>query len=438
MVAKKRLLAGLASLAVMGIALAGCGSSTNNSEGNGETSSNEKITLTYMHRLPDSEGMTTVDEIIKGWNDSHPNIQVKATKFNGKAAEMSKKLQTDVEAGNDPDLAQLGYAEIPEAYTNGLLQDVTQYAKQYEKDFASGPFSLMQVNGKYYGLPQDTGPLVYFYNKTEFDKLGLKVPTTQDELIATAKKAAESGKQILALEPDEAANMLSGLSGAAGGWYKVEDNKWVVNTDTKGSKAVAKVYQELLDAKALNTNPRWDPSFDASLQKGELIGTIGAGWEAPLIMSSIGDSGKGQWQVAQLGDWFDNGGKTGPDGGSGVVVMKNSKHPKEAMEFLDWFNTQVEGLISQGLVVAAKSDEAKTLSTWSEYFGGQDIMKEFITANDNMGDFTYIPGYSAVGTAMNEAAAKAADGSGKVSDIFSAAQTTSIDSLKSKNLSVKE
>lgn len=37
MVAKKRLLAGLASLTVMGIALAGCGSSTNNSSGTPKT-----------------------------------------------------------------------------------------------------------------------------------------------------------------------------------------------------------------------------------------------------------------------------------------------------------------------------------------------------------------------------------------------------------------
>ena len=46
-------------------------------------------------------------------------------------------------------------------------------------------------------------------------------------------------------------------------------------------------------------------------------------------------------------------------------------------------------------------------------------MKEFKTANDNMGDFTYMPGFSAVAAAMmNETAAKAADGSAKVADVF--------------------
>ena len=135
------------------------------------------------------------------------------------------------------------------------------------------------------------------------------------------------------------------------------------------------------------------------------MGTVAAAWEAPLFMTSSGGTGSGEWQVAQLGDWFGNAGKTGPDGGSAVAVLKNSKHPKEAMEFLDWFNTQVPDLVSQGLVPAATTEDAETPSEWSTFFGGQDIMKEFKTANNNMGDFTYMPGFSAVAAKMNETAA---------------------------------
>lgn len=156
MVAKKRLLAGLASLTVMGIALAGCGSSANNSS---NTPKDEKVTITYMHRLPDKEGMTLVNDIVAKWNKDNPNIQVKATKFDGAAQDMIKKLATDVKAGAAPDLAQVGYAELPEVFNQGLLQDVTEEAAKYKDHFAEGPFSMMQIGGKAYGLPQDTGPL---------------------------------------------------------------------------------------------------------------------------------------------------------------------------------------------------------------------------------------------------------------------------------------
>lgn len=434
----KGLMTGAAAVAAMCMALSGCGGSASGGASSSGGSSGGKVEITYIHRLPDKSGMTSVEQIVSRWNKENPDIQVKAIHFNGNASDLIKKLETDVKAGNAPDLAQAGYAEIPELFTKGILEDVTAEAEQYKGNFAEGPYANMGIGGKTFGLPQDTGPLVYYYNKAEFDKLGIGVPKTQDELIASAKKAAAQGKYIMSFQADEAGNMLSGLAGASAPWYTVENDAWKVDTLTKGSQSVAKVYQQLLDDKAATTNPRWDPSFDASLQKGELIGTIGAAWEAPLLMDSMADKGKGDWRVAQLGDWFDNGEKTGPDGGSGVVALKGIKHKAEAMKFLDWFNTQIDDLTSQGLVVAATTGAAKTPASWSEFYGGQDVMKEFATANDNLAGFSYIPGFSAVGTAMKEKAADAADGKAKVEDVFDAAQTASVDTLKDYGLSVAQ
>lgn len=437
----KGLMAGAAAVAAACMALSGCGGASSggsSSSSSGSVSNGGKVEITYIHRLPDKSGMTSVEQIVSRWNKENPNIQVKPIHFNGNASDLIKKLETDVKAGNAPDLAQAGYSEIPELFTKGLLGDVTAEADQYKGDFAEGPYGNMTIGGKTFGLPQDTGPLVYYYNKTEFDKLGINVPKTQGELLESAKKAAAQGKYIMSFQADEAGNMLSGLAGASDPWYTIEGDAWKVDTQTSGSKAVAKVYQQLLDDKAATTNPRWDPSFDASLQKGELIGTIGAAWEAPLLMDSMADKGKGDWRVAQIGDWFDNGEKTGPDGGSGVVALKGIKHKAEAMKFLDWFNTQIDDLTSQGLVVAATTGSAKTPASWSEFYGGQDVMAEFAAANGNLASFSYIPGFSAVGTAMKEKAADAADGKAKVETIFDVAQTASVDTLKDYGLSVAQ
>lgn len=437
----KGLMAGAAAVAAACMALSGCGGASSggsSSSSSGSVSNGGKVEITYIHRLPDKSGMTSVEQIVSRWNKENPNIQVKPIHFNGNASDLIKKLETDVKAGNAPDLAQAGYSEIPELFTKGLLGDVTAEADQYKGDFAEGPYGNMTIGGKTFGLPQDTGPLVYYYNKTEFDKLGISVPKTQGELLESAKKAAAQGKYIMSFQADEAGNMLSGLAGASDPWYTIEGDAWKVDTQTSGSKAVAKVYQQLLDDKSATTNPRWDPSFDASLQKGELIGTIGAAWEAPLLMDSMADKGKGDWRVAQIGDWFDNGEKTGPDGGSGVVALKGIKHKAEAMKFLDWFNTQIDDLTSQGLVVAATTGSAKTPASWSEFYGGQDVMAEFAAANGNLASFSYIPGFSAVGTAMKEKAADAADGKAKVETIFDVAQTASVDTLKDYGLSVAQ
>ena len=69
--------------------------------------------------------------------------------------------------------------------------------RKYKDDFASGPFALMQVDGKTYGLPQDTGPLTYFYNAAEFEKLGItEMPKTADELIADRQEDRCRHRQV--------------------------------------------------------------------------------------------------------------------------------------------------------------------------------------------------------------------------------------------------
>ncbi|WP_225872071.1 type 2 periplasmic-binding domain-containing protein [Scrofimicrobium canadense] len=194
----------------------------------------------------------------------------------------------------------------------------------------------------------------------------------------------------------------------------------------------------MLDDKTVVSLERWGEAFSKALVDQQLIGTIGAAWEAPLLMDTMaGTANDGQWAVAQIPD-FGAGALTGPDGGSGVAVMKGCAFPEQAMEFNNWFNTQIDDLVSQGLVVAARGD-VKTPEALQKFYGGQDIYGELATANANMtADFGYMPFFSAVGAQMMEAAAAAGSGSGSVADVFTVAQDTSVQVLKDNGLPVAE
>lgn len=171
---------------------------------------------------------------------------------------------------------------------------------------------------------------------------------------------------------------------------------------------------------------------------GTLIGNIAAAWETGFALDGLdGTEYEGQWRVAQM-PAINGSEMTGPNGGSGVAVMKGCEHPAEAMEFNAWFNTQVDDLAQQGLVPAATA-AASTPEKMSRQFGGQDVMAELVTANERMStDFGYIPGFPAVGGEMQTAAAAAANGSGKVADIFEAAQAASIAALEDAGLPVAQ
>ena len=85
---KKWLAAGVAVVSALSMGLAGCGSA---SDGASDAASDgDVVNITYMHRLPDGDGMTLVNDIVAKWNEAHPDIQVKATKFDGNAADMIK------------------------------------------------------------------------------------------------------------------------------------------------------------------------------------------------------------------------------------------------------------------------------------------------------------------------------------------------------------
>ncbi|WP_298037577.1 ABC transporter substrate-binding protein [uncultured Microbacterium sp.] len=418
--------------ALSAFGLAACSSSDSG------TADGEPITIEYMHRLDNGENMATVAEITERWNEEHPDIQVKTTKFDGAATDMILKLETDVKAGNAPCLAQVGYSEAPQLYVKGLLMDVTEHAEKYKDNFSAGAYAGMRVGDVVVGLPQDVGPLVYFYNEAEFEKLGLTPPTTLDELNADSATAAAAGKYITAFSADEATHWLAAQSAAAGDtWFSTEGDEWVVDTEGEGSQVVAALWQGLLDNDHTLKADRWGEPFTAALNDTTLIGHIGAAWEAGFLLDTLdGTEAEGQWRIAQLPD-FGAGQLSGPDGGSGVAALKGCEYPAEAMEFTNWFNTQIDDLSSQGLVVAGNGTP-ETPEKMLRQFGNQDVLAELSTATANMNpDFPYAPGFSTL-SSMQETAAGVVAGDKKVADIFTTAQNTAVKALTDLGLPVAE
>ncbi len=83
----KRLVTVVGILSAAALGLTACGDSSEPADPNAPAESapagnaGEAVELTYMHRLPDGEGMTAVADIVQRWNDENPNIQVSSTKF---------------------------------------------------------------------------------------------------------------------------------------------------------------------------------------------------------------------------------------------------------------------------------------------------------------------------------------------------------------------
>ena len=110
------------------------------------------------------------------------------------------QLDNAIEAGSGaPDVAQVEYYAIPQYAIKGNLLDITDKTSGYSDFYTPGPWASVQFAGKVYGLPMDSGPMAFFYNKEVFDKAGVDAEQikTWDQYYDAAKKTGDGYETIV-------------------------------------------------------------------------------------------------------------------------------------------------------------------------------------------------------------------------------------------------
>ncbi|BBC33590.1 ABC transporter, substrate-binding protein [Streptomyces graminofaciens] len=147
-----------------------------------------------------------VDKVVAAFEKAHDGAEVKIEYI-----PVETRAQRIKAAFNDPksapDLIEFGNTDTAGYVKDGGLADLTADFPRWSDSKDSDPTARtsVTVGGKIYGAPFFVGVRALYYRTDVFRELGLEVPKTQAELIATAKK-------IRAAKPD-----LYGL--AVGGAY---------------------------------------------------------------------------------------------------------------------------------------------------------------------------------------------------------------------------
>jgi multiple sugar transport system substrate-binding protein len=96
-------------------------------------------------------------------------------------------LRRQLAAGEAADIVQVGtVAELGGAGYLAPLDDLLTPAVR--ADFYGPLLDSGRFQGRLYSLPTEAQPCIILYNKALFAELGLAVPRTWDELIATARR----------------------------------------------------------------------------------------------------------------------------------------------------------------------------------------------------------------------------------------------------------
>jgi multiple sugar transport system substrate-binding protein len=328
-----------------------------------------------------------VDKAVAKWNQDHPNIQV-TLQNQGSGLDYYQKLQAAQKAGTAPDLAQVEYNMIPTFVAAKALADESPYLPgDASKKFAGWTWQQSTLGSKHvFGIPQDIGPMVFFYRKDLFTSMGLTVPTTWDQYATLAHQVHAANKNAYLGNFDPASPAwFAGLAWQAGAaWFKTSGDKWVVGMNDQATQKVATLWQQMVFAGDIVAAPDWTDSWNSQFNSGQLLGWVTAAWGSNVI-PSIAPSTSGKWAVAPMPQWGGGSAKSGGWGGSVDSVVQGSKHVREATEFNLWLNSDPTGAVNwvaPGAYPAAPAIlSAPGTSGPTAFYGGQDLNSLFAQAS---------------------------------------------------------
>lgn len=332
---KKILSVGLLSLLTV-TSLVGCGNTKDN------VAENSKVQIEYWHVAAESFGGSTVKELVKEFNDTHPNIEV-VEKYNPDMYKgLTQNLQAAMASGKNPDVVQMGYSYLNYAAENFSYTDLNEAFK------LSGDENFMQDNylpnilalakteaGKQIGLPYSISVPVIFYNPEIFVQAGLDPncpPKTWDEVVKYAQQIKDKTGNMGFFMQEYADNWTQQalIESNGGQMLKKVDGKTVSGFDNQQS---AEAYQVIADMvkNGSGLHATNEEGFQAYLsgKVGMVCTTIGK-------RANFEKAAKFNVKAAPFPSFGDKEVKIPAGGNFLMVFSKDAEKQKAAVEFIKY------------------------------------------------------------------------------------------------------
>jgi multiple sugar transport system substrate-binding protein len=296
-------------------------------------STSETITLTFWHGYNPVETEHFEKNVVPKFEEKYPGVKIKSVAV--PYDQFYQKLITAISGGTAPDLVRADLAWVPQlAKIDALepLDELMEDFNSYKENVFPGTLSPNKWKDHYYGLPLDTNTRVLLWNKTLFDKAGIKEPPkTLDEFVSTIEKLSEKGKTWGYAEGGTGGWNVLPLIWSAGG--EITDENMTKSSGYLNSPESVSLLEKLVE---LNKKGNLAPS----ILGGGLSTADGYAQDKYAMILD------GPWMVPIFKEQYPNfevkmslvpegkGGSVSVVGGEDIVLFKQSKHKKEAADFI--------------------------------------------------------------------------------------------------------
>ncbi len=416
----RRILAGLASLAIVVGACGPSGTATSQpSQPAGSTAASTEptvaptidttpVTIKVWDYYGDS---TPVKPALDGFKAKYPWITVDYQALDWDS--MNEKFKAGLSAGDVPDVATLDMTWIPTLASNGALEDLGALSggqlngQPIESQYTKGALNAMTYNSAYVTMLFDFDTYALYYRSDLFAQKGIKVPTNWDELRAAAKALAESSKTggkldkyLYAIRPNTF-HFSQFLFQEGGTILNADDTAAAFNSDA-GLAAVEIQKQILADGSG-----KYWPDANNDLIPAITSGEVAMFNDGPYYMGLLKTgvpAQSGKWKVAiapyskQPGSYL---------GGTGLGIPVQASHKDAAWLFVQYLlelQQQIGVFTYAGAAPATTAAlQSPELNKADPYFGGDAPFKVFLDSMATSQPFPYVGAWTDIDTYITEA-----------------------------------
>jgi raffinose/stachyose/melibiose transport system substrate-binding protein len=136
------------------------------------------------------------EDTVKRWNAANSGSQIQFTEFQNDA--YKTKIKTALGAGQGPTIIWgWGGGGLRDYVKNSQVEDLTSFFDQnsaLKSKIFPAAFAAATVDGKIYAMPAETvTPIVLYYNKSVFDKVGAQPPKSWADIMSLVDKFNSAG-----------------------------------------------------------------------------------------------------------------------------------------------------------------------------------------------------------------------------------------------------
>ena len=331
----RRLLAGLATLSLGAVALAGCAPSTTEAgTGNIDPATTSGTVRILMEDVPDSD---IVISLLPQFNEVYANVDVQIEKL--PYDQMKDKLVASFQSPEPAyDLIVIDNSWVNDFVAAGFIQpmdaQIDAVADYDAGDFFSSLTEITKVDGVRYGVPFYNYALGYIYNTDMVSED--QVPTTLDELVSLSASLTTADRAGLAMQPQTGYKIMEEWTNflySAGGSIYGADGK--ANLNTPEATAALEAYIELYNNSAPKNSLNWafDDAF-RSVSSGGAAAMVSYNWNLAALNKADSGPYAGKFKLAVM-----PGGKSALGSWTWALPV-NSAAPDAAWAFAAWLTSK--------------------------------------------------------------------------------------------------